>query len=326
MVTDVGVGTRSYVRYGYENAFGTAAVDAQLSTFFGHNVKFTATPKNNFERIPGLNQRNFQKHASKKFEGTFGVDFQLSNAFMLKGVVGAVTSAGSAPTTHTYAESNVCSSATIQMSEDLDIDNERSFLGCVFDKLTLTMTTGEVVSGRLDGFYAKETKDATLNTTGNAADPEEVFTFAHASLEYPDGTTLTEIESLEITITNNVEIIYGLGSRLGTQRAFKQRVYDVNVTRVREDNTFLDDFYGGPTSLTDPSNTSGAVSLQIILSNGETGAAQREIQFTLQDIRAEDYAMPLNPAEVLKESVVLMALSGGSITYKDDTTAEAKVL
>lgn len=317
-----GIGTKSYARYGYESVYNTAVADGSLSTYFGHNVKFTASPKNNFERIPNLNSRNYTRFAAKKFEGSFNADFDVSNFYFLKGLIGTPTTTGGGPYTHTYAESTTPSGATIQMSEDLDTDSERTLTGCIFDKATLNFNVGEVVTGRIDGLYASESKESTLNATGNATDSEEVFTFSHATLELPDTTTITLVDSLEMSVSNNAELIWGLGSRKASQRAFKTRAYEFKLNKIREQDTdLLDKFYGSATSLSDPNSPAPATTLQLTLTNGLSSTNLRRFIMTLGDIQVEDYSTTLNASEVVKEGVTLYALKvSGALTYENNSS------
>lgn len=326
MAQTVGTGSVSYVRYGYEATYNTSPGDGSLDTYFGHNVKFSATPKNNIERIPDFNTRNFTSYAAKKFEGTFTVDFQVSNFWFMKGLIGTPATTGSGPYTHTYTENNLPASATIQSSEELgDTDSERTFTGCVFDKLTLNMNTGDVITGKIDGFYAKEVKDSTLNATGNAQDTEDVFTFAQASLEYPNATVKNRVQSLDYTLSNNAELIWGLGSRLATARAHKTRVHEFRMSRIREaDADILDSFYGSTTTLEDPGTPANVASLDLIISNGDTSPStdERTFQALFDNLQFEDPSIPLNPAEVTKEDVTMYCLNFNSSTkpyYKNNT-------
>ena len=322
MATEVGRGTNSHVRYAYEAVFGTAEADANISGMFGHGVTFSATARNNTERIANLNTRDYTKYAAKKFEGTFTVDFQLSNAFFLKGAVGNATTTGSDPYTHTYDSSLTkgLSGATIQSSENLDTDSERTFTGCLFNNTTLTMNVGDVVTGRIDGLYAKEAKDSTLNTTWETPDTEDVFTFAEATLEIPNATAKLEVQNVELSIANNVEMLWGLGSRIATKGVPKQRAYEVRMSRIREaDADVLDLFYGNTTTLTDPSGAANTATLEITLDNEQATTAQRKIVILLDQIQFEDYNAPITVAELTKESVTAYALSGTTFTYLDST-------
>lgn len=326
MANDVGTGSRSYVSYAYEPTFNEAATDANLTRAFGHNIRFSNSPRNNIERIPTLNSRNYAKYAAKKFEGTFSADFQVSNGSFLRGVIGEEETTGSEPYFHKFSESNTPSGATIQISEDLDADSERTLTGCLFDKLTLTMNKDEVVSGRIDGIYANESKDTSLNSSGvTTPDEEDVFTFANASLTLSGATTITEIESLELTVSNNAELISGLGSRIATQRAFKQRVYEVRITKVREqDSDFLNGFYGSDSGVTDPTTPASGGFLDIVLDNGLGGASERSIRIRLGSFIGEDSTIPIAPAEINKESITLFCteLNGPSgAVYTDNTVA-----
>ena len=320
-----GKGSSSYVRYGYESVFGTTPGDSSLTTYFGHNVKFTASPTNNIERIPNLNDRNYSKFAAKKFEGSFTVDFQASNFYALKGVLGSVSTDGGGPYNHKYSESATPSGATIQSSEDLGTDSERTFVGCVFNNYTLNANVGEVVTGRIDGIYRSESKDSTLNTNGNSTDSEDVFTFSHGTFEFPNSTTLAEVQSVELSVNNNAENLWGLGSRFATNIVHKQRVYEVRVGKIREvDTDLLDDFYGSSTTITNPGTPSNVATLKLTLSNGSTGTDLRRLVFELGNLQVAEYNSPLEPIEAIKENGTLYALNLGTASgavYTNNTAS-----
>jgi len=326
MATNVGKFSSSYVRYGYESTYGTAVADGSLTTYFGHNVKFNATAKNNIEKIPNLNNRNYTKYAAKKFEGSWSADFQVSNWYWMKGVLGSVATTGGGPYTHTYNEAVTPPGITIQQSEDLDSDSERSFTGCLINEATVSFSVGDVVSGKLSGIYQKEAKDTTpLNANGNSADSEEVFTFAHATLELPQSTTLTEVQSLEISINNNWEPIWGLGSRLFTQRAAKQRDYLIKVKKTREaDSDLLDDFYGSTTALANPNKPADIATMELTVTNGLATTSERSFTMLLDLIQVDEYGSPVNTGEVSNEDVTLFALnlnSSSKAVYINNTSA-----
>lgn len=307
MVTQIGLGTTSYARYGYESAFGTAPADAALIQYFGHNIKFTPSIKNNVERIADLNNRNYTKIVAKKFEGSFTVDGEVASLYWMKAVLGSVADTGAGPYAHTYDEANTPPSITIQSSEDLDTNSERTFKGCSIDKCTFTLNVGEIATFRLDGMYKIETKDSTLNTNGNSFDPEEVFTVGQMFIELPNGTTLAEVESAEITITNNVEYIWDLNSRFATARAFKQRVYEVRIKKVREqDLDFLDKMYGDTAT---PGTPTTSATFVMNLNNGLSSTSERSFVLGLANLMPDTHTLPYTPGEVLKEDVTLLALS-----------------
>lgn len=325
MVTNVGVGTTAYARYGYESTFGTSPGDSALTTYFGHNVKFSRTIKNNTERIPNLNSRNYGKFAARKVEGTWSSEFTVSNFYWMKGLFGSVATAGAGPYTHTYSEANTPPSITIQTSEDLDTDSEATLTGCVMDKATLSMNVGEVVTGKIDGTYIKEVKDSTLNTNGNSADTEDVFTFAHGTIELPNSTAIAEIQSCEFSFANNAELIWGLGSRFATQRAFKQRVYEFKINKIREqDSDFLDKLYGSTTTMSNPNNPANTATIELTLTNGLASTSTRSFVMLLDNVQVDEDTIAYTPGEVMKEDVTLFALalnSSSKAVYTNNTNA-----
>lgn len=104
------------------------------------------------------------------------------------------------------------------------------------------------------------------------------YTFAGASIELPDGTPLDNIiDSIEITITNNWEIMYGLGSRLGQKAKAKARDYKIKFTVKYLDNDLLNKVLGSatPTATTEPTENA-TLTVKFANSDGD----ELEINFT----------------------------------------------
>lgn len=310
MATQLGHGSTVYNRYAFESTFGTAPADSALTTQWGHNVKFNRTAKSNLERVYNLGTRDATKYVTRKFEGTWSAEFEVSNWYFMKAVLGSVATTGAGPYTHTYNVANVPPSLTIQQSEDLDTNSEITMVGCLIDKFSLNMNVGDVVTARLDGVYLKETKDSTLNTNGNTQDSEEPFTFAHCTVEKPNGTVLTEVQNMTWDFTNSAELVWGLGSKFATQRIFNQRQFDFSLNQVREaDVNILDDFYGGTTAISNPNNPANITTLEIIVTNGLSSTNQRSFTALFDALQVDEYGLPVNPNELLKEGSKLQALN-----------------
>lgn len=228
----------------------------------------------------------------------------------MKGVLGSVADAGAGPYTHTYSEANTPPSITIQTSEDLDTDSEATLTGCLIDKCTLDMNVGEVIGTKLSGTYAKEIKDSTLNTNGNSADSEEVFTFAHATLELPTSSTILEVQSLSMSIMNDSELLWGLGSRFATQRAYKKRTYEFKINKIRElDSDFLDKLYGSTTTMSNPNKPADTATLNLTISNGLSTTNLRSFTMKIDNLQVDEETIALNTGDIIKDDVTLFGLS-----------------
>ena len=190
---------------------------------FGHGVEISVTRNNNAERIYGIGARNATATINKQYDGKVAITGSLSNAYWLLGVLGANSDGGTTGAyTHTYTETDTIPSFSTKCSFELGTtDSLSTLIGCKVESCTITAAVDEAVKFSLDCLYRYE----TLGTTKISDNPEiePIFTFAHGSIEMPDGTTIAAVQSFELTINNSNEAIYGIGSRFMTSKIAKNR-------------------------------------------------------------------------------------------------------
>ena len=301
--------TISWINYGWEASYGTQT--GTKDKVFGHGVRVTSlTRRNNIESVFGLGARNAQKLKEKQYEGSISVEFNLSNPWFFRGVLGAApTTAGGGPYTHTWAESDT----VVSMSLENNISNEdksvAALLGCKVATCVITAAIGELVKVRLDMLFANESHDNT--TAAIVTETFELFTFAHGTLELPNGTTIAEIQTAEITIANNPEMVYGLGSRVGGRLPVKNRTYTARVSLPFEDEeTFLENMvYGqasGPITTTSISETA---TMELTFTNGLTGVNLRNVILLFTGVQLDEHSLPQDPTAIFMEDVSLIMRS-----------------
>lgn len=296
-------GVKSWVKYGWETTFGQTATTIDKS--FGHGVRITTlTRRNNLERVFALGARNAQKLLVRKFEGVKTIEFQLANPWFFKAVMGTVTTTGSGPYTHTFSESDVLPSITIENDIATDTPSVAKLLGAKVATCVLTATVGEAVRVRLDVPYVNEIFSST--TSSPVAETFEIMTFAQGTLEMPMGTTVGLVQNVEVTIANNGEILWALGSRFGQQNVAKQREYTIRMSVAFQDSaTILQKFYGGTSGpVTSPAETA---TLNLIFDNGLTGTNQRQVKLAFTGIQFDEESLAQDPTAVILEDAVAFA-------------------
>lgn len=316
-------GAFGYVNYGFEAAATYGTVAASFPRPFGQGTKISISRKNNMERIHGLGARNASANVAKKFEGTATIEFLLGagdttlahgGASWLRAVLGAIPNdavAGSA-WTHTYAESNTLASFSVANALELGTDYVSALIGCKVQSCTITAAVDEVAKVRLECPYRTETVASA--GIGNAVTPTEVpLTFAQGTLTGKAGVTIGYVQNVELTITNNVEMVWGLGSRYSTAGPEKTRTYDVRMTVDFSDVTLLLENWAGTTvpytaSALATLNPAG-IALVLTFTNGGAGAALRGVSFTFANFYLNEHTLPLDVNEVVKEDVTGWALS-----------------
>lgn len=284
---------------------------------FGQGVECTITRNNNSERVYGVGARNATATISKQYGGSFTVSGILSNAYWLLGVLGTNTEAGIAGAyTHTYTEANVLPSFTTNTSFELGTtDFASALIGCVINQCTMSAAVNEALKFSLEGTYRYE----NLGTTAlaNNVDVEPIFTFAHGSIEMPDGTDIAAVQSFELTIVQNAEPVFGIGSRFMTAVVAKNREYNFSMTAAFSDYTdLLTYFMNGTASASAPSDGSGTeiAALELTFTNDDGDI----LDINLTGVSLSEETLPQNANEVVKEDVTGWARACTNIIYTND--------
>jgi len=309
--------------YAYENptAWDNAAASHQASdeTYvpFGQGVDISISRNNNAERIVGVGARNATATVNKQYSGTATINGALTNAWWLLGVLGANTNGGSVGAyTHTYTEANRLPSFTLKSAFELGTTDAQSIMvGCRIDTFTMTAAVNEALRFSIEAPYRYETLGTTAST--NIADTEPVFTFAHGSIELPDGTLIAAVQTVDLTINNNLESVYGVGSRFLTDNVAKNREYNFNITAAFKDHTtLLTRFLNGTNSATAPTTGSGTeiATMELTFTNDDGDI----LDFNLTGVHLNEETLPQNVNEVIKENVTGWARACTNVIYTND--------
>jgi len=248
-------GVHSFLLYAEEATYNTDPGSGYAH--FGLVKSFKPAVSNETIKLRGFagstsGGRAISQFAAGKHTASGTIDFDVNDWQFLKFVMGS--EAGS----YTYTASNIPPSISIHhcisnpgtssTAQDL------VFTGSVIDSVSIKCAVGEPVSCSINFMSALAKYDTTV-LSNTAMFTDSVFNFSGASIELPDGTPLNNIiDSVEISIKNNWEILYGLGSRLG-QRAFpKELDYNIKFTLKYIDNENWNKLLGAAT----PSSTAGA--------------------------------------------------------------------
>jgi len=333
MAQSISSGGLSYVNYGIETTEGT--VCASFPRPFGHGAKITINRKNNMERVHGLGGRNATANSAKKYEGTATVEFLLGagqtalahgGASWFRAVMGAVpTDAGAGPYTHTYAESNTQVAMSIAAATELGTaDYVSALIGCKVDTCNISAAVDEIAKVKLDVMYRTETM-ATTGIGSQVVPTEDPLTFAHGTLSVA-GTTVGYVQSVDLTIKNNVEMVWGLGSRYSTASTVKARQYDIKLSVAFSDvSLLLEKFYGKAAAVaaTDLATLNPAgVALVLTFSNGGATTSLRSIAFTFANFYINEHSLPLDVNDVIKEDVTGYALSCTSVVVTNNQATD----
>lgn len=307
-------GVNSYVLYGAESTYGTAAA-ATLP--FGLIRNISPTLKNNLIVSRGFagsasGGRNAAVVQGGKFEVGLSIEFEPQVFdWMVYVLGGARTGSGTGASPYSYPEANTITSLTI--AHDIDnatTDRDMQYLGMLANTCTIRASIGEAVSCTLDFVGASIAKDATVQTN-QALSSASPFIFSGGSFELPNGSLISNIlDSVEITITNNAEVLYGIGARTGRAGIVKQREYQVKATFKYLDETLIDFFLGSATTVADPTrNATMAIKFS---------ATNKYVDFVFTGVTMEDWAEGASLNEALTEDITFIC---ESLTIGEQQTA-----
>lgn len=300
------VSTISWCKFGWETGFMSESTAYDKA--FGHGIRINSVArKNNIEPVYSTGSRNAQKLTEKKFEGALSIEFILANPWFFRAVLGAApTTGGAGPYTHSWAESDTVVSFSVENDIQSDTASVAQFLGCKVATCTITAAVGELVRVRLDCPY--RTEEEGSSTSAQVNESFELFTFAQASLEFPNGSTITDIQNVEVTINNNPEYTWGLGSRFAQNGPVKNRQYSARISRTFEDAaTFLETFYGAATG---PNATvAETTTMELLFTNSLTGTNERLISLLFTGVKIDEHNLPQDPTALIIEDLPIVMRS-----------------
>jgi len=322
-------GAQTTVKYDFETSFGTGGSAAYP---FGWGTKVTVKRNNNLERVYGLGSRNSQYTVAKKFEGSMTIDFVLGNAYWLRSVVGTQGAAvGGAPYTHAFTEADNPVTLQVMVGTNLGTnDMVTTYTGVVVKSAKLAMAVNETTKVTLDCDYATEST-AFTGTFAHVADTyADPMTFSMGSVTYAGqamGIVYSGIvQTCELTINNNSEMVFGLGARTSQERVNKTRAYDIRMSyalaSVANSADVFENMMGDTATPVIPAtgNITG-VNLVLTLSNGLGTTSLRSLVFTFTAAKCfiNTSNMVFDVNEILKDDVDGWAESISTLVYTDNT-------
>ena len=272
--------------------FMTASPDDSDNKPFGSDARLTTREgSNNAVRTFDPNSREAREIIEQEFEGSWSVEFTLTNPWWVKGVIADASSSGTDPTTHTYDGAVPFPMRLIEGNESTG--NEYELKGCVIASCTVQVSVGGTVDVTLDGAYADEEQVVTDDVASLTAQPTVEYRplhFAQATVERPTGTTLSLVQNVNMSIENNTDLLRGLGSRFATAYSPKARTTDVSYGDIVEDDSEMKRMYGDSAASSPEDKVDNETSISLVVDNGETGSAKNSLQFDLTKNITDTYS------------------------------------
>jgi len=279
--------------YGWETGFtsGSGSVDKS----FGRGQRVTnATVRENPEIIYELGSRFASTVAFKQFEGSLSLEWIMSNPWFFKGLMGVATTTSGTPfpqSTHSFTKT---SGSIPSMEVDVGFVASsgaitRKMMGAVVNSVTLTGAINDVVRVRAECPYYRE-PSVTLSYGTPTVDTFAPVTFCNASLII-GGNIIAEVQSFELTVGNNIQPIFGLGSCFAQGAIPTQFDAVGRMSVTMKDASFL--------GLLRTEVTSGV----LYLNNGQTSNSMVTLTIGLNGLNFGEHSVNYQPNQIVIENM-----------------------
>lgn len=291
-------GVKSYVLYGEETTYNTAAT---ADKHFGLSTNIDINLKNNLKSNRGFKGsttggRDALSFTAGKAELDATIDFDLNSDAFLEYVLGDLTGS-------VYSGADMPASITIVKAIDnVTTDRDNVLSGCVIDTCSIKGAEGEPVTCSLGIKIGNSTYDDTL-TTNTALTNKAPYTFSESTFELPNSTAITNIVTdFDVSIANNFELHYG-NSRTAVAYTPGAREYIVKLSTKYVDDALLNKALGGTTVAADTPLLNATFEIVLTRPDNDT----LTLLFTLAPIDSYSLKAQLNSA--IEESIELVCSS-----------------
>jgi hypothetical protein len=139
------------------------------------------------------------------------------------------------------------------------------------------------------------------------------YTFAHGSLEFPDCTTIAEVQDVDVTITQNSDHLWGIGNSVAVN-SFK-RLFEITgkfkasytcsaqleKVYAQQNDTLCNTACAQTLTVSQPT-------LSLTFTNGLATTAERAITFDFTGISLADHNLNIEPNEPIFEEINFQAV------------------
>lgn len=338
----VRTGANSYLQWDFDNpalAFGTPYGSPSWKKF-GLQQKITGFSISNSKKtLSELYSIKPTDYAYGKQTGSISVDFVLSSPWILGLLFGAptsVSSSGSASASHTYnavANDSTVRTSTLEMGFQGQTANlTRKLSGCTLNSLSISAAVDDMVNASADFSYAKEQQPTATFSASSATDLMNFpYTFAHGLFKWKGNTsdsltTQTEIQSMDISFSQNSELLFGMNSHFAVS-AYRQ-LFDITgkFQLSLKDKSFITNIMeqikqDSGTTL----ETRSHAQLELFFTNKGTGNGLKTIKITCDGIGIDSHSTSgLEPNEPVFEDISWQIKNAVIVAQTATTNAEPK--
>lgn len=295
-------GNYAYIEYAIQSDFTTAVSAAAGTRQFGMDQKVSVSNRENMFALNDLYSDLRQKFAFGNLDGQFTVDWVLSNPWWIDTILGAASTSGSGPYTHTYDNSKDVRAFTAEVGVDTSTNRVLQLNRCVTRDITVSSAVGDLVKCRGNFMYGSTASTAGTSLDGSVASEgiTTPYTFAAgAKLENPSGTALAEVQSMELTLNPNIRYVYEPNSAVAVN-AYKGVLEITGRFSIAVKNNT---WWNNVRARAEPSDNT----LEFEFTNGLTSTNERTIRFVCTGLGLGEIDFSLDPNELVVENVPFIA-------------------
>lgn len=253
---------------------------------FGANIEVTTLEgSNNALRVFGdPTSREATDVIEQNFNGSVAVEFTLTNPWWAQFIFGDFGSSGTSPTTHT-PDDDVPKTGHIIIGQE-KASNERTLTGVYMTSMSISTSVPGEARVTLEGAYADESNSTSISTP-QVTTSERPLMFHQGEVKV-GGSTKSLVQTVTVSVENNIDGIGEIGSRFWVDYSPKVRATTLNYGDIVDDETELHRMYGGSTS---PQNTvDNTDSATLAFDNGKTGSNKNSFSIDMSLSFPESYA------------------------------------
>jgi hypothetical protein len=300
-------GVDSFVLYGAESSYGTGvsatATFGGLITSGSFEVDREVQEHSGFAGTGVADGRKTSKFTSGVTRVRGSVEFKVQRWDWLEYLLlGSKTGNGTSGVPYVYSLGATTKSLTVTENLDNDTDSQRTFAGMVINSASIRASVGEPVYASVELLGGKVSKDTSIGSRVAILD-DGVYEFSGATIEMPDGSPLGNvIDTVDMSVSNNYEILYGLGNLEAVNAKPKKLNLSVRFTLKYLDDDQYDRMLGSSSAVS--SQTPVSLSVKFV-----RGSQYADFVFTNVVIPRINTNSPLNEFVVEDVDCIGMGLT-----------------
>lgn len=284
-------GAKNYILIGKETTWGTKATT--IATDIGIIDSVTPTMRNN--RIPYYSIGGGRKYVAcgtGNFEMSFDIGHKLQSPAFFEFLLGNLT----AGTPNTIRIADDLPSFTLRNGLKTSTEELLDAVGCVVNQCTIRGSVGNPLE--ISASCLARNVDIAAGSEVVTIPDDQPYAFHHGVLKYPSTTKVGILESFEMVITNEFEVIGDCSTRFAAAFVPKNVGITYRANVRYEDSAHMDGFFGQADSPID-GDVPDLTNFLLELTNGSNYC-----YIKLLPAAPNDYNLPQNLNEIVNEELI----------------------